>query len=270
MRNVIDRKEYDHIVMLYQEGKSQDYIAKQYGVSRHAISYVLKQCCVVSRDDSHKYRKYTLDENYFDQIDCADKAYILGLLYSDGCNSEQTRHVKIALQERDADVLVKINELLGSNRPLMTCRLHDKNDAHQNSVVLSIVNQHMSKKLSELGVISNKSLRLTFPTYISQELLPHFLRGYVDGDGHISKRGYVYIACTEQFCSSLLDICRSMNIKAGMTYTQDHNSRTKIFYICNKCGSKKFLDYLYNDAKIYIQRKHDIYINLYNKSACAA
>ena len=43
----------------------------------------------------------------------------------------------------------------------------------------------MVNDLINLGCIPNKSLTLTFPDFINDELLPHFIRGYFDGDGCI-------------------------------------------------------------------------------------
>lgn len=34
--------------------------------------------------------KYTINENYFKEIDSPEKAYILGFLYADGCTSNNT------------------------------------------------------------------------------------------------------------------------------------------------------------------------------------
>jgi len=45
----------------------------------------------------------------------------------------------------------------------------------------------MVNDLERLGCISNKSLILKFPTIdqVSEEFIPHFLRGYFDGDGTV-------------------------------------------------------------------------------------
>ena len=48
---------------------------------------------------------------------------------------------------------------------------------------MQISNSTISKDLENLGMVANKSLILAFPTFISKELMPHFIRGYFDGDG---------------------------------------------------------------------------------------
>ena len=56
-------------------------------------------------------RIYGVNDEIFDNIDNQDKAYVLGLLYADGCNYENGR-VKIDLVEEDIDVLEKLNNLI--------------------------------------------------------------------------------------------------------------------------------------------------------------
>ena len=44
--------------------------------------------------------------------------------------------------------------------------------------------------LNKLGVVERKSLILTFPTeqQVPKHLMPHFIRGYFDGDGSVYKQ----------------------------------------------------------------------------------
>ena len=42
------------------------------------------------------------------------------------------------------------------------------------------------KKLFELGCLNNKTQKIRLPN-LSNELMPHFIRGYFDGDGSIYK-----------------------------------------------------------------------------------
>ena len=124
---VIPSEEYKNIVRLYNSGLSQQKIGEMYNTSHTVIRKVLMKNNVIMRDNSRKGRKYTIDENYFDIIDNQDKAYILGLLYADGCNYVPQHRVKIELQERDKDILDKINIKMNSNKPLSFVKLNSKN-----------------------------------------------------------------------------------------------------------------------------------------------
>ena len=50
-------------------------------------------------------RRYNLDEEYFDNINSQNKAYILGFLYADGSNNPKKHTVSISLQEEDRYIL---------------------------------------------------------------------------------------------------------------------------------------------------------------------
>ena len=50
-----------------------------------------------------------------------------------------------------------------------------------------ITSDKMFSDLCKHGCVPNKSLILTFPV-ITEELIPHFIRGYFDGDGGITIR----------------------------------------------------------------------------------
>ena len=66
--------------------------------------------------------KYTFNKDYFERIDSKDKAYFLGLLYADGCNSisatKQHHTIVLNLQEKDKDILDIFNKYINSNKPL--------------------------------------------------------------------------------------------------------------------------------------------------------
>lgn len=262
MNTKISIEEYDTIVDLYQSGLSKEKIQKIYGVSNSVIDRIFKIKGVVCRDNSHKCRKYTVDEHYFDTIDTANKAYILGLLYADGTNYTPNRMIKIELQERDKRILEDINKELGSNRPIYCNRLHDKNPNHQNTYGLIFVNKLLSTSLERQGMVRNKSLILQFPSGVPDELMSHFIRGCMDGDGHIewNKTHFINIASSKDFCDSLQTYLLSkLSISSSIYDTSNKNSNTKVLHIFQKEQIKKFLDWIYQDAELYIQRKFDTY-----------
>ena len=265
---VIPLEEYKNIVQLYNSGLSQQKIGKMYATSHTTIRKVLIKNNVVMRDNSHKGRKYTIDENYFDNIDSQDKAYILGLLYADGCNYLPQHRVKIELQERDKDILDKINIKLNSNKPLSFVELSGKNANWQNTYRLDITNKHISETLNNLGMVQNKSLVLTFPYWLDTLLYSHFLRGYFDGDGCLQKY-FLTIVSTKEFCESVATICKNI-LDISTTISDIPNrpeSNTKLLCITGISKMKKFLDYIYQDAELYVQRKYDAYQNVHYQTA---
>lgn len=259
---LIPTEEYENIINLYNSGLSQAKVGEIYNVGHYIIGKILKKCGVSSRDDSHKFRKYTIDEHYFDNIDTQNKAYILGLLYSDGCNYPPQHRVKIELQERDKSILDKINFEIQSNKPLLFINLNSKNANWQNTYRLDITNKHISDKLVELGMVQNKSLILEFPQWLDESMYAPFLRGYLDGDGHIEWRDtrFVTLVGTSQFCQHVKCFCeKQLHIKCSICNAANKDPNTKLLYIHGKQRVKRFLDFVYQDADLYIERKYNIY-----------
>ena len=60
---------------------------------------------------------YKIDETYFDKIDTEYKAYILGLIYADGCikqpKGNRQKQLSIVLQEEDKDIQMENEVMLG-------------------------------------------------------------------------------------------------------------------------------------------------------------
>lgn len=266
MRKINLSEELQHeIANKYISGISVYQMIKDYGLSDTVLNRVLKEQGITKRDDSHKHRKYTINENYFDVIDTPNKAYILGLLYSDGCNFARQNRVVLALQERDKDILEKICLELNYSRPLSIRHLNDKNDKWQNSYELIIVNKHISEQLAKLGVIPNKSLVLSFPYWMEPHLLPHFLRGMVDGDGHIEVGNSVFltIASSKKFCDALYDYVKMKYLYiSNISPTYNPKSECKIWSLSGKNNVYAFLKDLYETAELCIERKYMTYLRL--------
>ena len=264
----IKEDEYDKIVEMYNSGLSKEKIQTLYNVSNSVIDRIFRIKNISCRDNAHKGRKYQINENYFDIINTPNKAYILGLLYSDGNNYPPQNHVSLSLQEKDRDIIYKINKELDSTYPIRFRNLNNKNSNHQNAYVLCITSKYISLKLNQLGVVQNKSLILKFPDFISDELMPHFLRGYIDGDGCIfnGRSSFITIASTKEFCEYIQSyIMKKFGFKTSIHNTGNKNSNTKILVMCTLKNVKYFLDWIYKDAELYIDRKYQKYLAICEK-----
>ena len=62
------------------------------------------------------YRKYKVNENYFENINSHEKAYILGFIYADGYNGEDT--LELAQNIEREDVLVHIKTALETDQEI--------------------------------------------------------------------------------------------------------------------------------------------------------
>lgn len=135
-------------------------------------------------------------------------------------------------------------------------------------IIKDIANQYMSNQLSSLGMIPNKSLVLEFPQWMNEELYSHFIRGYFDGDGYVSSNynnAKLSIISTKSFCEKVKDILyKDLGINACIYLCHKNESTTtRTLQISGRNQIKKFLDYIYNNANLYLNRKYNIYQSLY-------
>ena len=272
---IFSEEQMEDIKNSYLNGESSVKIGKRYRCTHKPILNALREMGV-DIDRRRFSRKYKLNEHYFDTIDTPDKAYILGFLYSDGCNSINKGTICIALQEEDREILEKMRLKIGSEKPLKFLDKSNKHDfgyTYKNQYALIMFSSYMCNTLAEKGVVPNKSLVVTFPQWLDKQLIRHFVRGVFDGDGSLygsyrnenNKPVVLTITATQQFCETLKNICKNeIGIDAKIYDASCHNGITKVFTLSGRLIAKEFLDWIYKDADLYLQRKYDRYCDYYN------
>lgn len=146
----------------------------------------IKQILVNNGVNTNKtYRRYTVNENYFECVDTIDKAYFLGLLYSDGYVNSGGFY--LSLCETDLSILEVFKKTIGYSGDIKT--KSNGNEKHCIQKHLNIHSSKLAKSLISLGCVQNKTHILKYPSFLNEKLTSHFIRGYFDGDGCISKGG---------------------------------------------------------------------------------
>lgn len=197
------------------------------------------------------------------QVQNEIEAYLLGLLYADGC-IEGKRYEKyytlgITLSEKDKIFLQKIlnifNTELNKNYDL-------KYSANTKSYKITICNVQLINNLINLGIIPQKTYSnndFVF-TNVPDNLKRHFIRGYFDGDGTIgiykNKAQIGFVSLNQKLLNSILNYIHSQIINKGTIRTDTKYYR---LYISGNPSCKCFLNYLYNESTIYLERKYLIY-----------
>lgn len=207
-----------------------------------------------NRKQKKTYRKYTVDESYFDEINNFNKAYILGFLYADGYNSN--KGIQIGLQKRDLEILEFINNELQSN-----CNIKETDDY----VYLYINSRKLSLQLDKLGCYKNKTFKISFPYFLEKQYLKDFIRGYFDGDGSVYKQ-------KNYDCRTVSFIGNNLFIEQLFDFLKKEFNTEKIYLRqIEKCNNKiseirfttkevvnKFYNYIYpNDTCFGLKRKKD-------------
>ena len=271
----------EEIKRMYLEGSSLNDIAKvaQDTKGVMALRNRLIKLGIDTTKDMRKYKykisaackKYSLNEHVFDSIDTEEKAYWLGWLFSDGYNHNSKSQVALRVQEKDSEILYKFQRFLQTNAPIHTykkCMQDDK--LQRNYSELSVCSPYFSDRLSKLGCVQAKTLVLEFPD-IPSALYQHFIRGYFDGDGcfSVTKRkdrknsnSKIYqfnIVGMENVLLTIQDnIVQNTGVKKLPLKVRSGKKVLTLHYSGhNVC--KKILDYLYDNASIYLKRKHDKY-----------
>lgn len=261
---IFSKQDQEIILLMHQQEYSYKEIADACRTSITSIYNFLKSKGLTRSGN----RIYNFNEHYFDKIDTPNKAYCLGLLYADGCNLETHGSIAISLQERDKHILDAIKAEMELDKPLSFTDYSTKNNAPknaQNQYRLDINSRHMSTVLAGYGMVSHKSLVLQWPEFLNENLYSHFIRGYMDGDGSISKVGFrLSFVGTKDFCTRIAQILQEkFNITYSMMEASGHNGITFELYIRKIENTKPVLDWLYQDATLYLKRKYDIYISKY-------
>ena len=256
-------KEKVEIVKRYGGGENTTELAKVYGISAPAIYGILKRRGVVLRDQAAAQRKYPLKEDFFDNIDTQEKAYFLGLLYADGHNNSDRNTVNISLQEKDKHILDFFTKIIQPTKPLQF--IPATNPKHSDCYRMVMSSKHISAQLSMWGCTPKKTHTLTFPEWLDKDLVPHFMRGYWDGDGWVGEKA-MSIVGAESFVTSVGEILKTVLNVNSYTSTRhperNHNIRT--MEVSGKIQCLNVLDWLYEDTEqdLYLKRKYDRYLNL--------
>ena len=237
-------------------------LAKEYGVSSSKISQIWMRADLRGKVN----RTYYLNENYFENIDNDEKAYWIGFIASDGCiyqsNDNRQDMLSIILSSKDKKHLEKLKKALETNKPLST----RKKDNFE-YVSLQISSNKISKDLQKIGITPRKTYNVQWPK-IPERFLPAYVRGYFDGDGHISHKieknklhnaGISLVGFFENM-RNFQEYLLSKGIKTTLSLDK-RKGRAPGFsslILTNKKEKQKFLHLIYDNASVYLDRKYEL------------
>lgn len=257
----------EYIINEYNVHHSTTIIANKFNVSTQAIRTLLRKNNVkVLSITELKHLKYPRNSFYFENIDCAEKAYWLGFLYADGYISK-SGEIRINLMKDDERHLYKFLSAIGAiNNTIKYSKKVTKEKTYEQAYC-NLRDVQMVKDLANKGCVNNKSLILKFPyDKLTSNLYSHFIRGYIDGDGSIhytcsgnakTPNYRLNIAGTKDMLIAIRDILNKNNLAL---------EDKKTFYCLTINGNKQLeniFNYIYQDSydAIELTRKRQIYNN---------
>ena len=187
------------IVKLYAEEQAPREIEENLGISSSTVRKVLKKLGIEprkheeavnlalrrGRDKNRNSINAKIKLDFFEQM-TAELAWFLGAVCSDGSigsiygPNKTTRSFSLASIDRD--FVEKLGALVGLSPSKSISSTYSKP-----IWTLRCSNKRFVSHLKKLGIRSNKSSTVTIPAAIPPELTRHFIRGYFEGDGCVSK-----------------------------------------------------------------------------------
>lgn len=243
----------NQIVALYNEGKNASEIAEIVGCCPVNVTRRLRTVGINFKRDYSKTRhsrinRIPIDINFFKEINTEEKAYFLGIMFSDG----SITHKQFYLKLKDSDVVYKFKKALKCGYSIR------HNEFPYNNYILEVSCQEMCRDLIKLGCVPNKTRTIQFPN-IPIDMYRHFIRGFMDGDGCIrvgetlGKCMFDMTSASYQFILQLKDVLTPYTTHIGIA----KESKYDVWHL--RCGGKQvkfLLEWLYKDSTVYMQRKY--------------
>jgi len=215
------------------------------------LSEIKKKIYAGRNNPNCKYDK--LDDNFFSEIDSPEKAYILGWIASDG-HVGKNGSITIQIHEKDKKILFDMRDLVCKQIPIVEYKKKNQCSLTFNSKKMSI---DICRWLC-MATPGKKSKTVQFPNLKNDLLTWNFLRGLFDGDGCIANpkinKKRVYPAC------SIASISSPMK-KGIQKFCNTYCRIGKNAMWWSGKNSVKFLNGLYSNSNIHLERKYKLYLH---------
>lgn len=250
--NEYDCNNITDICTAYQQGFSMKNIADNSSLSEWGIRKILLDNNITLRGLNNKGNRV---EDYFSIIDTPEKAYLLGIIQTDGNVRLTNRNAVLSItQHKDyawyiEDMLLDFSDKI--------CNIKDRNCRQLQIGSKTIVND-----LIKIGIVPNKTKKQTDEDInrlwesIPTEFKGDFIRGCIDGDGYVTfftQKNATNESCNIGFCSVkeiLIDkIIDFINNKFNYKCGKSKDGNVYKLYITDKKKSIEIGEYLYSNFK---------------------
>lgn len=250
------------VIKYYINGNGAMLCSKKFGFSEAAIFNIIKRNNIDYRNTS--FRKYSFNKNYFENIDCKEKAYFLGFLMADGYNSNKS--ILLSIQEQDKYILEIFKKQINYTGELIF--VPARKESYKNQYLIRFNSVKLCEDMSILGCVKAKSHYTYFPN-IKEEYWSHFIRGLFDGDGciHINykdKNGNNKLRFSIMGNEKLIEkIQKILSIYCNITINKLYYKNKEKNNICNlsiggNLQVKRIYKWLYKDCgELFLTRKKE-------------
>ena len=255
-------------VKYYLDGMNSRAAARKARIGKETLRKYLRDKDLLRKENIIQADKM-YDESFFDQINTEEKAYWFGFIFADGSVriAEDTYSVAIEIQESDIDMLHLFNKSLHGNLIIKHRRRKNPTGSITKMCSLTIYSKHMAEALAAKGCKPNKTYEGEIMKHVIEghELKMAFVRGYVDGDGFISKPGVNIFSIVVRSNKVANYLNRIIIEETGAIptfhYEKGKNGDAYRLRITNQTEFEMFLSKLYENATIFMERKHKRYLS---------
>ena len=258
------KEEIDYILQNYENMSWQE-IAKELNRTPNSVQMKVKRLGL-------KKYPYYCDKDFFHNIDTEEKAYWLGFIVADGWvayGKNNSGELGIELKLSDIEHLKKFNKSINGNYKINIRERKSpfKEDATIKMCGIRIYSIQIVNDLCNFGVIPHKTHQIKLAD-LNENLMPHFIRGYFDGDGSIYIRhkkqrqiGMKFTSGCKSFIEDLRQCLFNQSINSYIMYQESYCD----LIIGGMANVDRLLDYMYTDATVYLDRKLQKAIRLYKE-----
>jgi hypothetical protein len=257
MPEKINQEICKQICDLYLSGEKGTDLNKKFNLNIKTVYKILDREGIKIRSSEDSKRKFNFNENYFDKIDCARKAYWLGFIAGDGGIVKNC--LRFNLSKLDINILKQFKQDLNSE--------HKIEQYSENIVSFSLVSKKLKQSLAKWEIYPAKSKTLSLCSEIPDQFINHYLLGLFDADGCFSVdkiRGIRY--CMIGSTVSMLQIQEILIKKCGVNKVALHSHESESISQLHYSGNlqvKKIVDFLYQNLDICLDRKFKIASTFY-------
>lgn len=225
-------------------------IAKLKSMGKTTVGNYLKKYNIPMKKKG-AYVKYIAIDKYFHKWS-NDMAYCLGFIASDGHVWKDRPYFTIGLNKKDIQILNFIRDQIS---PTSKVRLS------KNKCQLCVYSKTIHSRLKSLGVDHNKTFKLKLPK-MPKKYISHFIRGFFDGDGCISKTNF-HIGGKDYYYASIISAskCILQDIHKFLQFGHLNKIKNK-YYELKFCQSDciKLANIIYKDANFKLERKYNKFL----------
>lgn len=206
-------------------------------------------------------RKFTAHNrpSLFRAVDTPELAYWLGFLNADGAIlgvNPGTLRLQVALARKDRNHLVKLQEFLGIEREIWDYEARTIGDVLRPYSRLICQERPIVMDLVRHGILPNKTGAEKPWADGPTDLLPHYWRGMVDGDGSVPGKSFtVTLTGSYEVISAFINWARGV---CGTGINPSRDKRSPNHWRAIMGGRADVLDLLhvlYDDAPVFLNRK---------------